>query len=214
MACWQQLDFIGEPWCGSCGTPFAFERPVGTVCGACIVSPPYHDGVRAVVRYDEYSAKIAMDLKYGARLGFADLIGQHLNRFMAEIENEVMIVPVPLHRWRIWARGFNQSQLIARALSKLSGAQVANDLMFRVQPTPPLRSMSAKQRFQTVAKAFALSNDATDVVSEKTIVLVDDIYTTGATANACARLLRRAGAKSILVFCWARVTSNDENINI
>jgi ComF family protein len=133
---------------------------------------------------------------------------------MAEIENEVMIVPVPLHRWRIWARGFNQSQLIARALSKLSGVKVANDLMFRVQPTPPLRSMSAKQRFQTVDKAFALSNDATDAVNEKTIVLVDDIYTTGATANACARLLRRAGAKSILVFCWARVTSNEENIKI
>ena len=113
-----------------------------------------------------------MGLKYGARLGFADLIGQHLNRFMAEIENDAMIIPVPLHRYRIWTRGFNQSQLIGRALAKLSEVPIVNDLIFRTQSTPPLRSMSVQQRLQTVAKAFALSTGAAGVVGGKTIILV------------------------------------------
>src|SRR5690606_25994770 len=116
-----------------------------------------------------------------------------------------VIIPVPLHRWRLWSRGFNQSVLIGRALSKRSGIAMETGLLSRKNATPPLRSMSAKQRDKIVKNAFELTSEAGDRLVGKTVILVDDVYTTGSTANACARKLRAAGADRVLVFCWARV---------
>ncbi|HEY9092065.1 ComF family protein [Parasphingorhabdus sp.] len=212
LSCWEGLDFLTAPWCASCGKPFAFEQGSGAQCAPCLTKPPEHDGVRAVVAYDDKSGLLAMRLKYGGRLGFAELIAGHMERFLDGIGRDSLIIPVPLHRWRLWSRGFNQSVLIGRALSKRSGIAIETGLLSRKNATPPLRSMSAKQRHNIVKDAFVLAHDARARIDGKTVILVDDVYTTGSTANACARKLKAAGAERVLVFCWARVlTDNDRS---
>ncbi len=210
LSCWEGLDFLTKPWCASCGKPFAFEQGADSQCAACLQNPPEHDGVRAVVAYDDKSSLLAMRLKYGGRLGFAELIAQQLERFLMELPADALIVPVPLHRWRLWSRGFNQSVLIGRALSERSNIVMETAILKRKNATPPLRSMSANQRRRIVKNAFALSDKAGARIHGKTIILVDDVYTTGSTANACARVLKASGADRVLVFCWARVLTDYE----
>ncbi|WP_109356380.1 ComF family protein [Sphingorhabdus sp. EL138] len=205
LSCWNSLDFLTEPWCASCGRPFAFEQAAGTQCAACLKKPPDHDGVRAVVAYDDNSSLLPMRLKYGGRLGFAELIAGQLERFLGEIPADALIVPVPLHRWRLWSRGFNQSVLIGRALSERSGIAMETGVLARKDATPPLRSMSAKERRRLVKNAFAVSHDAQSKLKGRAVILIDDVYTTGSTANACARILKVSGADQVTVFCWARV---------
>ncbi len=204
LACWRQLEFLREPWCESCGRPFAYERQRDMVCADCLVQPPDHDGVRAVVRYDDVSALIPMRLKYGMRLGMADLIAGQLAPFAAELPRDTVIVPVPLHRRRLWSRGFNQSVLIGRALSRGTGLPMHLDVIQRIRATPPLRAMPPEKRRKTVRNAFAPAKSAA-IIESRPAILVDDVYTSGATANACARLLKKAGATKVLLFCWARV---------
>ncbi|MEH6756035.1 MAG: double zinc ribbon domain-containing protein [Parasphingorhabdus sp.] len=205
LSCWQDLVFLIEPWCASCGKPFAFAQGEGAQCVTCLQNLPDHDGVRAVVAYDDKSSLLAMRLKYGTRLGYGELIARQLERFLHEVPADALIIPVPLHRWRLWSRGFNQSVLIARALSKRNAIAMDTGILSRKSATPPLRFMSAKQRRKLVKDAFLLSGDARSKIDERTIILVDDVYTTGATTNACARLLKKSGADRVLVFCWARV---------
>lgn len=205
LSCWQDLDFLSEPWCASCGRPFAFEQGEGAQCISCLKKPPEHDGVRAVVAYDDKSRLLAMRLKYGSRLGLAELIAQHMVRFLGALPSDSLIIPVPLHRWRLWSRGYNQSVLIGRALANQTDLDMATDILIRKNATPPLRSMSAKRRHDIVKNAFGLSRNGEDRIQGKTVILVDDVYTSGSTANACARILKKSGADRVLVFCWARV---------
>ena len=211
LSCWRQLDFLAKPWCVACGLPFPFDGPDNSLCGKCLAEPPMHDGVRAVVRYDDQSSLIAMRLKYGTRLGLARLIAEHLHKFVGECSDKAIIIPVPLHRSRLWRRGFNQSVLIGRELARCTGIRMDCNAIIRLKATPPLRGMSGKERRRTVDAAFALHSDARMTVAGKSVLLVDDVYTSGSTSNACARLLKRAGAEQVLVFCWARVISNFEN---
>lgn len=210
LSCWEDLDFLTKPWCASCGKPFSFEQGAGSQCVSCLQKPPEHDGVRAVVAYDDQSSLLAMRLKYGARLGIAELIAQQMERFLTELPSDALIIPVPLHRWRLWSRGFNQSVLIGRALSERNDIVMETAILNRKNATPPLRLMSANQRRRIVKNAFALSDNARNKIHGKTIILVDDVYTTGSTANACARVLKTSGADRVLVFCWARVLTDYE----
>ncbi|WP_159643680.1 ComF family protein [Sphingorhabdus sp. 109] len=212
LSCWQELDFLAKPWCSACGMPLVFDHPGESLCVKCLATRPVHDGVRAAVRYDDLSALIAMRLKYGTRLGLARLIAEHLQKYIADCPDDAVIVPVPLHRSRLWSRGFNQSVLIGRELARNSGMQMDQDVLVRTKVTPPLRGMSGKQRRKTVNNAFALRPDAQKRLAGRPVVLVDDVYTSGSTSNACARLLKKAGANQVLVFCWARVISDSENL--
>jgi len=210
LSCWQQLDFLAKPWCTACGLPFAFDHADDSRCMKCLTEPPIHDGVRAVVRYDDCSSLIAMRLKYGTRLGLAKLIADHLQKFATEYSANAIIVPVPLHSTRLWRRGFNQSVLIGRELARGSGIAMDYSLISRCKITPPLRGMTGSQRQRTVGSAFASSADASKKIAGKRVILVDDVYTSGATSNACSRLLKDAGADQVFVFCWARVISESE----
>ena len=211
QSCWIQLDFLARPWCANCGLPFAFDRAADSLCGKCLVDPPMHDGVRAVVRYDDQSSLIAMRLKYGTRLGLAKLIAEHLQKFAPASPLNTIIIPVPLHHSRLWRRGFNQSVLIGRELARTTGIAMNYSLIFRSKATPPLRGLSGNQRQKVVNSAFALGTDARLSLTGKRVLLIDDVYTSGSTSNACARLLKKAGAEQVLVFCWARVISDVEN---
>jgi len=201
--CWGGLRFLGPPWCASCHLPFDFDRGEEARCAECMADPPVHDGVRAAVGYSEVAKNVALKLKYSGRLACAATMARAMRRLMpAEAE---LLVPVPLHRWRIWSRGFNQAALIAQSLSRASGVPAEVELLRRVKATPVLRGLGRRGRAKAVAGAFALAPGAHERLAGKTVVLVDDVYTSGATGSACARLLKRGGAARVILLCWARV---------
>ncbi len=200
--CWKQITFLGNSGCDSCGAPL--EATDADRCGACLARPPRIARSRAAVAYDDLTRSLAIRLKYGRKVALA----RTMARFMAPLvdtggEGEPLLVPVPLHRRRLWRRGFNQSALIAGDLSRRLGMATDPIVVTRTRSTPALKGMSQKQRQRTVAGAFAVTDKS--VIAGKRIILVDDVLTTGSTAAACARTLQRAGAKRVELVCWARV---------
>ena len=203
--CWAGLRFIGPPWCAGCNLPFEYDRGAGAWCVACLADPPRHAGVRAAVAYGAVARRLALRLKYGGRMGIARTMAQAMAR---QLPDEVeLLVPVPLHRWRLWRRGYNQAGLIATALGRRAGLLVDVHALIRTRPTVPLRGMGPRQRAATVRGAFAVTRP--EAVRGRRVALVDDVYTSGATADACTRALLKAGARSVTILCWARVIPGD-----
>ena len=209
LDCWSALTFLGDPCCARCALPFDYESGPGVLCGACLAEPPGFERLRAAVAYGEISRKVALKLKYGGRPGVAETMARFMARHLAAGEGTI-VTPVPLHRWRIWRRGYNQSALIATALARNAGLETRLDLIRRVKRTPPLRGMGPRERRDAVRGAFRVEPQDRDAVKGRTVLLVDDVYTSGATANACAGALRRAGAARIEVLCWARVVKTGD----
>jgi ComF family protein len=199
--CWKSIDFLGNSGCTSCGLPL--QATDAGQCAACLSQPPRIARTRAAVAYDDISKAIAIRLKYGRKVALARTMARFMAPLIEEDGEERVLVPVPLHRWRLWNRGFNQSALIASQLSRRLGLVSDPVALVRSRSTPPLRGMSLSQRRRTVGGAFRVTRPET--VAGKTVVLVDDVLTTGSTAEACARALRRAGAKRIELVAWARV---------
>lgn len=208
--CWGNLHFISDPSCARCGRPFAEDRSAGAICGPCMGQTPAFDGLKAVVVYDDLSRQIVLKLKHGGKIGLARLIARYLERHLIDTGPEHLLVAVPLHRWRIWRRGFNQSLLIARILAQRCGVELAENALQRVRATPPLKGLTARQRADIVRSAFALSPGWTAKIKGRHVFLVDDVFTSGATANACVKLLKKAGASSVTILCWARVLREGE----
>jgi len=198
--CWSQVEFLGESGCMTCGMPL--EATDAELCGVCVAKPPRIERTRSAVAYDELSRSIAIRLKYGRKVALA----RTMARFMAPLvrpEHDPVLVPVPLHRGRLWQRGFNQSLLVANEIARATGLRSEARLLRRTRPTPALKGMSIAQRRKTVAGAFAV--DPAADLQGRTVVLVDDVLTTGSTANACAKVLKKAGAARIELVSWARV---------
>ena len=153
--------------------------------------------------YGDVAGRLAVRLKHGGRIALAETMA----RFMARLvpPGEAVMVPVPLHRWRLWARGFNQATLIADALSRLNGLPVERDALRRPRATRLLRGLGRRGRATAVSGAFAVPATMRARVKGRAVVLVDDVYTTGATAAGCTRALLAAGATSVTILCWARV---------
>ncbi|WP_404333536.1 ComF family protein [Sphingomonas sp. MMS12-HWE2-04] len=205
--CWGSLRFLGPPWCAGCQLPFEFDRGADALCPTCTASPPVQDGVRAAVAYGEVAREVALKLKYSGRTGCALTMARAMARLMPE--GAELLVPVPLHRWRLWSRGFNQAALIAKALSRASGVPADAELLRRIKATPVLQGLGPRGRTKAVSGAFALAPKASTGLCGKTVVLVDDVHTSGATSAACARVLKRGGAARVILLCWARVLEED-----
>jgi ComF family protein len=203
--CWSALRFLDTSGCARCGMPLAFDHQDGC-CARCLAQPPRHDGVRAAVAYGPVAREIALRLKYGGRIGLAATVARPLSRLMPE-EVE-LLVPVPLHRRRLWSRGYNQAALIADALSRATKVPVARQALTRRRATAVLRGQSPAKRRRTLAGAFAVPDRT--AVTGRAVALVDDVYTSGATADACTRALLGAGARRVVVLCWARVLDGDD----
>ncbi|NNM76519.1 ComF family protein [Sphingomonas sp. ID1715] len=204
VPCWSRLDFLAGPACAGCGLPFEQDQGEDARCAACLAQPPRHDGVRAAVAYGEVARALVLKLKHGRRIGMARIIGAHLSR-IAPAEPKALLVPVPLHRWRIWRRGFNQSALVAQEVARRTGLELRTDLLERRKATPMLGGLGRLVRARTLRGAFAVPSEARPVLQGRSVLLVDDVYTSGATANGCAAALKRAGAAQVVVLCWARV---------
>lgn len=204
IACWRQIDFLGSPQCVQCAFPMPFQESDDVRCGACLAAPPAFDRTYAAASYGDLTRKLALKLKYGGKPASALTIAKLMARNVTPRGN-ALLVPVPLHRWRIWRRGYNQSALLASALGRHSGLPVALSVLRRTASTPPLKNMNQARRRETVRGAFAIDPQGAAILKDRTIMLVDDIYTTGSTANACAKALKKAGAMSVELHVWARV---------
>lgn len=205
-ACWRDLDFIEAPLCAVTGIPFAFNPGFEAVSVAAQADPPAYDRARAAVLFNDTARALIHGLKYRDRHEIAAVMGGLMARAGGVLVAEAdMILPVPLHRGRLWSRRFNQSMLLARAVGRSAGRPVAPDCLARVRPTRQQVGLTADQRRRNVAGAFAVAPGQAPRLSGAHVVLVDDVLTTGATVEGCARTLRRAGAARVDVLTFARV---------
>jgi len=208
LDCWSALTFLGQPCCARCALPFDYGEAAEVICGRCMAEPPAYDRLRAAVAYGDIARTVALKLKYGGRPGVAETMARFMERHL-DASAAPVLAPVPLHRWRIWRRGYNQAALIAGALARRAGLETRLDLVERVKPTPVLRNMGPRERKEAVRGAFRINPQRKADLTGRAVVLVDDVYTSGATAGACARILRRAGAARVDVLCWARVVRDE-----
>jgi ComF family protein len=199
--CWAKMEWLGNDGCQRCGLPLSGTE-VDT-CGRCLAQPPKLDRIRAAVAYDDLPRSVALRLKYGRKVALAQTMARYMAPLRGEWDDEALVLPVPLHRWRLWGRGFNQSALVARQLARLWGLKTEPLLLRRIRRTQPLKGLNHNQRRRAVAGAFRAG--LPDRIKGRTIVLIDDVLTSGSTAEACARALRRAGASRVDLICWARV---------
>jgi ComF family protein len=208
---WERIAFIDGPLCDGCGAPYPYDVGVGVLCPACSTRVRLISRTRAACLYDDHSRDLILKLKHADRTDLAPLFARWLSRAAAELlEHADLICPVPLHRRRLLARRYNQAAEIARPLAvyarKLgAGAVYAPDLLVRSRATPTQGGKSGRGRRENVRNAFAVSKGGAAKVAGKRVLLVDDVLTTGATADACARALLRAGAAAVDLAVVARV---------
>ncbi len=206
-ACFRRAALIVPPCCERCGIGFPSGAAAGLslACPACLAEPPPWRSGRAAFVYDEFSRRLVLPLKYADRTENAAVLGRHMARAgRTLLEACDLLVPVPLHRRRLFSRRYNQAALLAYAVGRLAGRPVLVDALVRVRQTSPLVGQSAVERRRAVAQAItARPSRATSLVGRH-VVLVDDVLTTGATAGVCAEALLAAGATSVDVLAAAR----------
>jgi ComF family protein len=198
--CWTKIEFLGDSGCTICGLPL--QATEAGICAPCLARPPRIARTRSAVAYGELSRSLAIRLKYDRKVAIARTMARYMAPLVGTAD-QPLLVPVPLHRSRLWHRGFNQSALVARELSRRLGIAADPIVLRRTRRTPPLKGMSPLQRRKTVSGAFRVADKQS--VAGRTIILVDDVLTTGSTAEACARALKRAGAARVELISWARV---------
>jgi ComF family protein len=204
-ACFSKLRMIDAPLCACCGIPFVVVVEAETRCPTCLDSPPDFDVARAALVYDGISAPLITALKFHDQwAGLSRYTQMMLRLGRPLLEGADMLIPVPLHWRRLLRRKFNQSALLAYSISDQTGVPCMPDVLERVHYTKPQMRLSRAERLKNVKRAFAVSPEAEALLTGKTVVLVDDVVTTGATANACALALKKAGAREVRVLALAR----------
>lgn len=205
-ACWQGMDFIARPYCERLGTPFSTDPGHGLLSPRAIAEPPAFGRARAAARYDGAARLLVHRLKYSDRLDLSTAMGRWMVRGGQEVLGEAdLLVPVPLHRLRLFARRCNQAGELAKAISRETGLPVAHEALRRIKATKSQVGLSAAERSRNLAGAFHAGPGAKETVRGRRIVLIDDVMTTGATLNSAANVLRRAGAAEVDALVFALV---------
>jgi len=207
-ACWRAMRFIERPFCDRLGTPFEHELGEGRLSSKAVTDPPVFQRARAVARFEDGPARrLVHRLKYSDRGELARPMGAWMARAGADVLAEAdAIVPVPLHSRRLWMRRFNQAAALAREIARLTAKPFEPALLRRVKATRSQVGLSREMRMQNMQGAFRAANDAR--ARGRRLVLVDDVLTSGATANAAARALLRAGAEQVDLIVFARVVTS------
>ncbi|WP_187969303.1 ComF family protein [Aquibium microcysteis] len=209
-ACWSELRLIERPWCEILGTPFQYDMGDGAVSPAAIADPPAFDRARSAVSYTGVARRMAQALKFNDRTDLAPWMAVWMLRAGRELIAEAdIVVPVPLHRRRFLWRRFNQSAELGRAVAAAARLRFEPELVTRHRNTRRQVGLARNDRDENVRGAFVVEKKARNVVRDRRILVVDDVFTTGATVSAVARSLRRAGAGGVDVLTFARVLSED-----
>jgi ComF family protein len=205
-ACWAKLSFIAPPYCPRLGIPFVYDPGPELLSMEAIANPPAYQRARAAVRYDDVARTLVHALKYQDRTDLAPAMGRWMARAGHELLGEAdALIPVPLHWRRGWSRRYNQSGALARVIERQSGVRLVSEALRRVRPTAQQIGLSRSQRASNVQGAFKVAADRQADIAGRRVILVDDVLTSGATVDACARALLRAKAASVDVLVFARV---------
>lgn len=205
LACTDTIEFIKEPLCTICGKAFPKAAGGNHRCSACLKRPPLYSRARAIAHYKAPLVKAVHGFKYGGRTAALASFAKLKNSLhhLGDVGEADIIVPVPLHIKRLRERSFNQALLLAQTFFPEEKDKISVNLLQRHKWTEPQTGLSGPARRKNLKNAFQVTN--TEEVVEKSVLLVDDVYTTGTTVNECAKVLRRAGARDVQVFTLARV---------
>lgn len=207
--CWGALAFPGEPCCTTCQRPLnARSQAAAAQCMTCAEHPPLHSRIVAATLYNDTSRQLVLNLKHGRKIALAGLMGRLMAARLddpAPGEQPPLLVPVPLHRWRLWNRGFNQAALLARTIARAGKGEVLVDALVRRRRTPSLGGLGREARERVLAGAISAAPGRAAAIRGRQVVLVDDVLTSGATTRACVVALREAGAQRVAIACFARV---------
>lgn len=202
------VDLIYPPRCPVCGVSIARQGGLCIDCWSNIETPPeHHDGVVAATVYNDASRQLILNFKHGGKISLAGLLGQMMAQRLpdADSEHTPLLVPVPLHRFRLWERGYNQAAMLARELAKHGKGELCIDALLRRKRTPSLGGLGREARRQALEGAIAVRPSKQSQVVGRDIALIDDVFTSGATSLACTAALMEAGALSVQTVCFARV---------
>lgn len=205
LACWDELVIPGKPACRTCARPFSGAPRGSDICAQCRASPPLHDGIAAATLYNQTSRKLVLTFKHGNRIALAPMMARLIAARLEGVNADWLVVPVPLHRWRLWQRGFNQAAVLASEVARLTSARLCVDGLVRRRQTPMLGGLGARERERVLADAIAVNPSRARLLQGAKVLLIDDVLTSGATSNACVTVLKAAGAQGVTVGCFARV---------
>jgi ComF family protein len=209
--CWSALEFPGEPACGACQRPMNPKtHGQSGDCRACQEQPPRHAGIVAATLYNDTSRQLVLNFKHGRKIALAALMARLMAARLPMCDPAMpapLLVPVPLHRWRIWHRGFNQAAMLAGEIAKLGRGELLVDALLRDRRTPSLGGLGRAEREQVLTGAIAVRGSRANAIKGREVILVDDVLTSGATSNACVEALLAGGAQQVTIACFARVVS-------
>jgi ComF family protein len=208
--CWRKLTWLASPCCACCGQPFPFDAGEGSLCGACLQQRPAYDRARAVLRYDDESRDLVIGLKHADRTESVPTLAGWMTRAGGTLlESAEVIVPIPLHWTRLASRRFNQAALLAQAIGRKTGLPVLPQALLRRRATSSQGHLGRIARFRNVKGAIAMAERHATAVTNRRVLLIDDVITTGATVESAAKALISAGARQIDVLALAKVVRAD-----
>lgn len=205
--CWKNIKWISEPKCKICGLPFTI--PMQSICAECMKKRPYFDAATSVFIYDDFSKKMILQFKNGDCTYMAPQFVRWMYRIGEKDLSDVdMLIPVPISMLKRLRRQYNQTELLAMELSKISGITYEPRILRKVKSTRPQEGLSRTSRQKNLAGSFGVSEKHKHLLKDKNIVIIDDVMTTGTTVNECAKILKKHGCRRVSVLTIARVTLN------
>ncbi|MFA7586802.1 MAG: ComF family protein [Novosphingobium sp.] len=204
-ACWAQLAIPGDPACSLCQRPFGEGVVAGSICAPCMAQAPRHDGIAAGTLYNDASRRLVLAFKHGGKIALAPMMARLMLSRLGDVGADWLVVPVPLHRWRLWQRGYNQAALLAGEIARARGARLVVDGLERRKRTPSLGGLGKTARARALSGAIGVPRSRREIMPGAKVLLVDDVLTSGATSDACLGALRKAGAERVRIACFARV---------
>lgn len=209
-ACWSDIRFIEAPFCPVTGLPMPYDPGPGIVSAVALADPPPYSMARAVMFYGGRAAELVHRFKYADGLEATPMFARWMHRAGRDVlQGADHVIPVPLHRTKLFSRRFNQSAELARALASLAGLAFQPEVLEKTRATRPQVGLSGAARQRNVKGAFQLRSGTEPLVRDRIVVLVDDVVTTGATINACSKALLKAGAREVRVLALARVVPDE-----
>lgn len=206
MECWKETHFATGQVCDSCGVPVQETDVEPSYCDQCVSTPPAWDQGRCSVLYEGSGRKLALLLKHSDRLDLVPEMGKWMHQSAKSIiDTDMIIAPVPLHRLRLLRRRFNQASVLAQKIAQINGSKPSVDLLCRIKPTEMQKGMDRESRFRNLSASIILNRRYQEQMNGKSVLLVDDVMTTGATLSSCAETCRQAGAKKVNTIVFARV---------